>query len=392
MPFDGLPAGRNYTKMGGTKQMVKKGFGKRGLAVLLAAFTLLGTAVELPVTQQTAHAAEDVGLPAETNTSFATARNMMFGTSMAGSFPEGGGRRYYKFTLEQASKLDLTLERSTSSGWCYLIFYDASQTEIYTLSSGSTANSWNDLYLTGGDYYMAVQYNDKLNFSFVANMDSAGESFVETQDSNNDMASNASNISLQKKYKGVLAANDDIDYFKFQVPAAGQITLNLTNSTSNDVTYGVYDDSVNPTYTNTLYRGSKVSQPVLVKAGTYYLAIAKRDVNKGMGSYTFTIDYKKKNTAAPKLKSVKNVSYRTMAVTWGKVSGASGYEVWYATKSNFKGSSLVKNSYDSSVTSVKYSGLKKNKKYYVRVRAYTVVNGVKDYGKWSGKKAVVIKK
>ena len=44
------------------------------------------------------------------------------------------------------------------------------------------------------------------------------------------------------------------------------------------------------------------------------------------------------------------------------------------------------------MTSANYYGLTKNKKYYVRVRAYTVVNGVKDYGKWSSKKTVVIKK
>lgn len=371
--------------------MIKKGFRKKVLAGLLAAFTVFGAAAELPVAQQTVYA-EDVGLPEETNTGFATARDLVFGTSMAGTLPDGGGRRYYKFTLDQAGKLDLNFERSTASSWCYLRFYDASQTEIYTLSSGSSANSWVDLYLTGGIYYMAVQFYDNLSFSFVATMDTTGESFAETQDSNNDMASNASAVSLQKKYKGVLAANDDIDYFKFQVPAAGQVTLNLTNSTSASVAYGVYDDAVNPTYTNALSSGQKVSQPVLVKQGTYYLAVAKQDVNKGMGSYTFTLDYKKKNTAAPKLKSVKNSGNGTMTVKWGTVSGASGYEVWYAAKSNFKGSSLVKNDYSSSVTSANYYGLTKNKKYYVRVRAYTVVNGVKDYGKWSSKKTVVIKK
>ena len=369
---------------------MKQGFKKRAVAGLLAAFTAFGTTMELPITRHTAYA-QDAALPTQTNTSFATARPLVFGTSMAGSFPAGGGRRYYKFSLDEAGKLDFTLNKNNGVHTCYLKFYDASQTEIYTLQTYERGASWNDLYLTGGSYYMAVQYSDDVSFSFVANMDVAGESFVETQDSNNDMASCAPGISLQKKYKGVLAANDDIDYFKFQAPAAGQITLNLTNSTSDDVTFGVYDDSVNPTYTNTLYKGSKVSQPMLVKAGTYYLAIAKKDVNKGMGSYTFTIDYKKKNTAAPKLKSVKNVSYQTMTVKWGKVSGASGYEVWYSTKSDFKDSGLMKNSYDSSITSAKYYGLKKNKKYYVRVRAYTVVNGMKDYGKWSGKKAVVIK-
>ncbi len=371
--------------------MIKKGFRKKALAAMLAAVTVFGAALEFPVAPQTVYA-EDVGLPEETNTSFATARDLVFGTSMAGTLPDGGGRRYYKFSLDQAGKLDLRFERSKISGNIYFRFYDASQTEIYYLTGSYDAGSWTDLYLTGGTYYMAVQYYDDITFSFIATMDTTGESFPETQDSNNDMASNASAISLQKKYKGVLAANDDIDYFTFQVPAAGQITLNLTNSTSATVAYGIYDDAVNPAYTSALSSGQKVSQPVLVKKGTYYLAVAKQDVNKGMGSYTFTLDYKKKNTAAPKLKSVKNSGNRAMTVKWGTVLGASGYEVWYATKSNFKGKSLVKKDYNSSVTSASYYELTKNKKYYVRVRAYNVVNGVKDYGKWSAKKAVVIKK
>lgn len=373
--------------------MIKKGFRKKVLAGMLAVLTAFGAAVGLPFAQQTVYA-EDVGLPEETNASFTTARDLVFGTSVAGTLSKSSNKRYYKFSLNEAGSINFGMEKSEYFCSTDIKIYDASQTEIYSNHNGSCNSfSLNPIYLTGGNYYMAVNATSgETTFSFIATMDTTGESFPETQDSNNDMASDASAISLKKKYKGVLAANDDIDYFKFQVSAAGQITLNLTNSTSATVVYGVYDDAVNPTYTNALGSGQKVSQPVLVKQGTYYLAVAKQDVNTGMGSYTFTLDYKKKNTAAPKLKSVKNSGSGAMTVKWGKVSGASGYEVWYAARSNFKGSSLVKNDYNSSVTSANYYGLTKNKKYYVRVRAYTVVNGVKDYGKWSAKKAVVIKK
>lgn len=373
--------------------MVRKEFRQKVLAGLLATLTAFGAMTGLPAAQQTVHA-EETGLPTETNTSFATARELVFGTSMAGTLPQSSNKRYYRFALNEAGSINFGIEKSNRYCDMEIKIYDASQTEVYSNKKGyGNSFSLDPIYLTGGSYYMMIgSTSGETSFSFVATMDTTGESFTETQDSNNDMASNASAISLQKKYKGVLAANDDIDYFKFQVPAAGQITLNLTNSTSDTVAYGVYDDSVNPTYTNTLYKGNKVSQPVLVKKGTYYLAIAKQDVNKGVGSYTFTIDYKKKNTAAPKLKSVKNTSNGTMTVKWGRVSGADGYEVWYSRKSNFKGSSTVKNEYSSSVTSASYYGLGKNRTYYVRVRAYTVVNGVKDYGKWSGKKAVKIKK
>ena len=236
-----------------------------------------------------------------------------------------------------------------------------------------------------------AEFHRSTTFSFIANMDSMGESFMETQDSNNDISSYASCISLKKKYKGILAQNDDIDYYKFNVPAKGLITLNLTNSTSSTVKYAVYDQSMNPVYTNTVSGGYKISQPVSIKNGDYYIAIAKKNVNEGTGSYTFSIDYTKKNTATPKIKSIKNTSKETITVKWSQITGAAGYELWYSVKSNFK-SGVVKSELDSSVTSASYYGLSKKKKYYVKIRAYEEINGIKEYGKWSKKKSIVIKK
>ncbi|MCC8107038.1 MAG: hypothetical protein LIO99_13740 [Clostridiales bacterium] len=46
----------------------------------------------------------------------------------------------------------------------------------------------------------------------------------------------------------------------------------------------------------------------------------------------------------------------------------------------------------ASKTSVKLSGLKKGKTYYVRIRTYKKVNGKTYYSAWSSKKTVKIKK
>ena len=369
--------------------MSKKGL-KRKIIARLVALSVFSTSAGLPVATKTAYA-EDVGLPTETNTTFSKAREFESGVTVAGTFSKSGGVRYYKFSLEQAGKFEIEMERSNDDGFIYITIYDDSQTEIYSTSDGWYSFSRNNIYLTGGNYYMVVTFHTETSFSFVANMDSVGESFTETQDSNNDMASDASSISLKKKYKGVLAQNDDIDYFKFQVPSAGKITFNMTNSVSDKVRYGFYDQSLNPVYTNTVESGYKVTQPVSVKKGTYYLAVAKEDVNKGVGSYTFSIDFTKKISVAPKLKSVKNTPNGGMTIKWGSVAEASGYELWYSTKSNFK-SNVAKNELNSASTSAVYYGLTKKKKYYVKVRAYEEINGVKEYGKWSNKKSVTIKK
>lgn len=364
---------------------------KRKMAAGMLILSILGTFAGFPVTTQTVYA-EEAGLPAETNTSFSKARELEFGVSMAGKLSPNDSRRYYKFSLSQASRLDLGFERNDHFDDVKIKIFDSTQTEIYSVSRNYDKSfSLDAIYLTGGDYYLLVEEALNVTFSFIVNMDSAGESFTETQDANNDMASDASSISLKKKYKGVLAQNDDIDYYKFQIPSTGKITFNITNSVSDTIKYGFYDQSMNPAYTNYVRSGYKDTQPVLLKKGTYYLAVAKGDVNSGVGSYTFSIDFAKKISAAPKLKSVKNLSNGSITVTWGSVAGANGYELWYSTKSNFK-SGVVKKELSSSATSATYYGLAKKKKYYVRVRAYEEINGIKEYGKWSKKKSVVIKK
>ncbi len=364
---------------------------KRKIAAGLAVITVYCTSVKPPANIQTIYA-ENVQLPAETNTTFSKAREIESGVSVAGTFPESGGIRYYKFSLEEAGKIDLSVDVSASAyvGGMRIKIYDASQTEIYN-SYDSESFSMNDIYLTGGNYYLVAEFSRATSFSFVANMDSMGESFTETQDANNDISSDAFDISLKKKYKGILALNDDIDYYRFNIPAAGLITLNLTNSTSSIAKYVVYDQSMNPVYTNTVSDGGKISVPVSVKNGEYYFAVAKENVNRGTGSYSFAIDYTKKNTAPPKIKKVKNIPGGSMTVTWSPVTGAAGYELWYSTGSGFN-SNVVKKETDASVTSTECYGLMRKKKYYVRVRAYSEINGIKECGKWSGRKSVVIKK
>ncbi len=75
-------------------------------------------------------------------------------------------------------------------------------------------------------------------------------------------------------------------------------------------------------------------------------------------------------------------------VIWKKVVGSSGYQVQYSLNKKMRAAKL-KNCKAASLTIKK---LKKKKTYYVRVRAYKMVNGRKVYGKWSGVKKVKIKK
>ena len=85
---------------------------------------------------------------------------------------------------------------------------------------------------------------------------------------------------------------------------------------------------------------------------------------------------------------VKNQKKFKVKVIWKKLTKVSGYQIQYAPNKKFKKakSKMVKS------TSAMIKKLKKKKTYFVRVRAYKLVDGKKVYGKWSAVKKVKIKK
>lgn len=99
----------------------------------------------------------------------------------------------------------------------------------------------------------------------------------------------------------------------------------------------------------------------------------------------------KQNTpAAPKWKSVKAKTGHKAVLTWKKVSNATGYEVYMSTKksSGYKKIATLKKASKITYTKTK---LKKNKKYYFKVRAYKTVSGVKYVSGYSSVKKMKAK-
>lgn len=100
-------------------------------------------------------------------------------------------------------------------------------------------------------------------------------------------------------------------------------------------------------------------------------------------------------TTAPKTVTVgktkvlkAKVGKKKISLTLKKVKGAKGYRIKYSTSKKFKKAKMktVKKN------KVIIKKLKKGKVYYFKVQAFTKVNGVKVYGKWSaGKKSKKVK-
>lgn len=100
----------------------------------------------------------------------------------------------------------------------------------------------------------------------------------------------------------------------------------------------------------------------------------------------------KLTVSKPTLKSVKAIKKgHKIKVSWNKVSNASGYQVcWYKDK-KCKKTVAKKNITNANTTTYSGKGFEKGKKYYVRVRAYKIINGSKIYGKKSNIKSVKAK-
>ena len=81
----------------------------------------------------------------------------------------------------------------------------------------------------------------------------------------------------------------------------------------------------------------------------------------------------------------KNIKKKSVKVTWKKVVKAKSYQIQYAMNNKFTKKAKIKKTKKLTYTVKK---LRKNKKYYFRVRA--VSNGIN--GKWSKTKKVTIKK
>ena len=106
-------------------------------------------------------------------------------------------------------------------------------------------------------------------------------------------------------------------------------------------------------------------------------------------NYTLYARWKKVSVSQVKNVCVKNSSSRAMTVSYSKLSGVGGYQIVYDTNSKFTTKKWV----GRVGLSKTITGLKKGKKYYVKVRAFiTDSTGKRIYGPYSSVKTVCIKK
>ena len=120
-------------------------------------------------------------------------------------------------------------------------------------------------------------------------------------------------------------------------------------------------------------------------------AIGKAKVTiSGKGNYKGTVSKTFKILPAKQTIAKITSQKKGFAVKWTKDTNVTGYQIQYDVKSDLKS---AKSAYVKSNSTYKktISGLKAKKTYYVRVRSYKTVGGVKYYGSWSAVKSIKTK-
>lgn len=151
------------------------------------------------------------------------------------------------------------------------------------------------------------------------------------------------------------------------------------------------------------YTNKKIKAPTVVVKNSDGKVIAKSNYTivapknmKAIGKYTYTIKFKGDQYSGtqkvsleikPAKTTIKAPAAAKKAVTvkWkkGTKAQATGYQVMVATNSKFTKNAKTVNVKGYKVTSKKVSKLKAKTKYFVKVRTYKTVKGVKIYSDWS---------
>ena len=277
----------------------------------------------------------------------------------------------------------------------------------YFLESGTYYISIRNLYLSTGTFY--------LDSSFVP----YSETFPENDITNNNTIDGANEIGFNKQYVGIKEYNN-FDFYKFNMPYKSKIkvTMNIKTTIGNvDIClidrYGKTQETKSLFSNNGILSG-EVSFPV--EAGINYLKIGgTTNLFRTDGIYNFKMSifcdheynrvyktptyfekgytqfickvcgysYKKYvdklQLNKPSINSVTSGVKKLNVRLNANYYSYDGVQIQYSTNKKFSNSKTS----STKKASKTIKGLKKKKKYYLRVRSYKKVNGKKVYSKWS---------
>ena len=300
--------------------MTTKKFRIKKITAILATLAILMTFVSV--------------VPVTVNASENPSDGYAFGKTESNSFDEGGGERYYKFSLETSGEINFVLNAEIYYS-TYQIYYGNIIKKEYLLWENSGYAKLSDgirrlnetIDLTSGNYILRVSSNYKGKYSFSMNFTSAQESFKETESGSNNSFDTANTINLNTDYKAQIAINDTVDYYKFVLDKSGRINFKL-NSKFYYSSYEICDGDFNVIWKKSYYASVttgilNIDENIDLVAGTYYLVlkgnyydydmdyVSKSYESSNTGALDFSVAYQKSNETFSETQKSKNNSFDT---------------------------------------------------------------------------------
>lgn len=198
-------------------------------------------------------------------------------------------------------------------------------------------------------------------------------------------------IMLGDTISGVSSESNQFEWFYFEVPAKMNVTLRGYIA-GGEALYGiniVKPDGSQPfiryndkewTYSRPRMRYN-LNYTITLNKGSHYMWLYHTYKTNGR-RYSIKVDGKL--TSNVRISKVKKASRTSAKISWNKVRGVKGYEVYRSSskKGTYKKIATVKG---SSYTNKK---LKRNRSYYYKVRAYITSKGNKYYTPYSSPKKI----
>lgn len=329
----------------------------------------------------------------EPNDSFATANVINIPTAgtyeFNGSFLNNGNADYIKIEFSNAGKFNVSIKNITSpeTKLSYEVYDSEFNSIDWEYGYPHAANSV--YYIQPMETTIGSHWHD---YSVTITED---ESIAYEQEYN-DTTTTANLLTENLVLTGCCGTSLDTDYYKLVIPNGYYAKISFGPTAEADLGT-LYSGWTVDVITNTNSRSSQSSIMTDVTlnntvgntknfyAGTHYVVVSRTAIGNGN---PYHLSYKLYKYNAPKLSNL-SIKNKIVTVKWKKDKTATGYQIQYSLKKNFKSSKSV--SKKANTVGAKIKKLKKGKKYYIRIRSYKLIGKKKNYSNWSNVKTVKVK-
>lgn len=344
---------------------------------------------------------------------------------------ESNPEHWYKIDIPADGRLELKVMSYVEGyyGTCYWLYDEDFKGALHQDDTGGGSLSQpktkiTNYILSKGIYYLKVWGDGTGKYKFCATYEN-----YQVNDTSAVSYDQPLNYQLGTTIIGAITLNDTEDWYQLNISKDGNYVMKVTSNIDGyyGTCYCLFDQEMSNTLYDNYTSGGNLTTPktssveYVLSKGIYYLKIWGNT-----GKYRFTLDelspdnctheYEEKRIDPTYFKKgytsyiCKKCGYsyvgnyteklklgvpaidtywtygleKGLKIQWSSVHDASGYELSYAAKKNFKVAKKRKISGYSN-TSRTIKKLKKKKWYYVRIRAYIQSNGKIAYSSWSDK-------